>query len=540
MLEIYTWSVLITGIFFTSFGAFAYVKNSRDVSTKYFALLSAAFAVWSYAWFLLLASKDAVTALSFSKILAFGATFIPIFYLSWVLSVLEIKEKRKHLIFFGYVITFIFALLSLTDFYIPGVRPILFFPFWPVAGSGFTAFIVFGYIGLVLYALIELIRGFLHHTGDKKYQIGYLILGSFLGFGGGAVNFPLMYGYDAVQPFGLFAVMASPFVFSYAAIKYKLLDIKVVATQFLAGALNVIFIISLILSKTATQYFFNTLLLGFVLVFTILLLRGIKREIEQREKIEELAKNLEKTNRDLEGANVRLQELDQLKSEFVSLATHQIRGPLTAIKGYASLLIEGDYGKISAPVKEAVNTIMHSAQSLVVVVGDFLDVSRIEQGRMKYDLKVFDLKGLVHEVVSELKPNLDRAGLGLTVTIDESLEYSIDADRVKIKQVIANIFDNSIKYTPKGSIAIALTKASGKILFSIKDTGIGIPKDTIPKLFAKFSRAKDANETNIIGTGLGLYLAKELIKGHNGRVWAESEGQGKGSQFYIELNEAEG
>ena len=145
----------------------------------------------------------------------------------------------------------------------------------------------------------------------------------------------------------------------------------------------------------------------------------------------------------------------------------------------------------------------------------------------------------MQEVINELTPNLDRNKLDLSVSIDQNTEFLVDADRVKIKQVIANIFDNSIKYTPKGSIAITLTKADNKILFAIKDTGVGIHKDTIPKLFAKFSRAKDANETNIVGTGLGLYLAKELIKGHNGRVWAESEGQGKGAQFYIELNEAE-
>jgi signal transduction histidine kinase len=241
------------------------------------------------------------------------------------------------------------------------------------------------------------------------------------------------------------------------------------------------------------------------------------------------------TNNKLSVANERLKELDQMKSEFVSLATHQIRGPLTAIKGYISLVREGDYGPVSPEVLSAIDVVFQSTNNLVTIVADFLDVSRIEQGRMQYDFKTFDLEKLINQVVAELKPNIEKRGLSLNYAFEGGQDYSVHADQGKIKQIIGNIIDNAIKYTPEGYIDILVKKQSDKILIKISDTGVGIPKLVIPKLFRKFSRAENANDVNILGTGLGLYVVKQMIEAHHGRVWVESEGEGKGSQFYIEL-----
>lgn len=526
MEEIYIWSVLITGFFFTSFGLFAFIKSPKELSARLFALLSLAFAVWSYSWFFLLISKNQSEAIFWAKMLTFGATFIPIFYLHWSLSVLSINNKRKFIIILGYVVTVLFAIASYSDKYIADVAPILFFKYWPVAGPVFSLFIFFGYFGLVLYSAIELFLGYSKSTDQKKYQIGYLLLGSLLGFGGGATNFPLMYGIDFMQPIGLFAVMASPFIFSYAAVKYKLMNISVVATQFLLGALNIVFVINFIISETSGRRFLNGLLFLIVLSFTILVIRGMHREIIQREKIEKLAIDLEK-------ANGRLKELDNLKSEFVSLASHQIRGPLAAIKGYTSEIMEGDFGKVPDYLSSPIKTIFHSCESLVNVVEDFLNISRIEQGRMKYELSEFALGDIVDQVLEELKPTFAQKGLDMEKMVDSSV--MVRADKGKIKQIINNIIDNAIKYTPKGSIAISLQKTGGNALVTVKDTGIGINPRTIPKLFQKFSRAEDAAKANIMGTGLGLYIASQMIKAQDGHIWVESEGDGKGSTFFIEL-----
>ena len=245
-----------------------------------------------------------------------------------------------------------------------------------------------------------------------------------------------------------------------------------------------------------------------------LLIRSVRKEVEQREKLEILTKDLEK-------ANEKLKELDHLKTEFLSLASHQFRSPLTAMKGYASLILEGSYGNVNPAVKDAVDKIFISSNNLEGVVQDFLDVSRIEQGSMKYDMEKINLKDLIQEVIDGLRPNISKAGLEISLNAPEE-NYFVSADKGKLNQVFT--IDNAQKYTKKGSITIFLSKVDGKILAEIKDTGLGIVEGEISKLFDKFVRSSGANKVNIKGTGLGLYIVKKIIEAHEGRIWVESEG----------------
>jgi signal transduction histidine kinase len=259
----------------------------------------------------------------------------------------------------------------------------------------------------------------------------------------------------------------------------------------------------------------------------LIIIRSVKKEIAQKERIEKLATSLEISNEKLKG-------LDLMKSEFVSLATHQIRSPLAAIKGYVSLMIEGDYGQVPQTFNEPLTTIFKSTDSLSRMVTDFLDVSRLDLGQMKYEYTNFDFRELVDEVVKELKPNIDAKGLELRVKVTNE-PCQIKADRTKLKQVLNNLVDNSSKYTKQGWLEISIEKKGDKGLFAVKDSGVGISKETLAILFQRFSRAKKANDSNILGTGLGLYIAKKMVEANDGKVWAESEGEGKGAQFYVEL-----
>jgi len=304
-------------------------------------------------------------------------------------------------------------------------------------------------------------------------------------------------------------------------LKHKLFDIKVVATAVLAFVLSIVTFLEVVFSEDFTQIMFRSSVFILVLVFSIFLLKSVRKEVALREKVEELAKSLEK-------ANIRLKELDKLKSEFVSFATHQIRAPLTAIKGYTSLIQEGSYGDVSEEVKGAVDKISQASHSLVLVVEDYLNISRIEMGRMKYNFAITDFGKLIREIASELEPNVKNAGLELAVDIDDGEEYKAKIDEGKMRQVIVNLIDNAIKYTKKGYIKVSLTKneEKKKFLVTVSDTGVGITKETMPKLFSKFIRAKNANEVNIHGTGLGLYIAREMAQAHKGgKLWAESEGK---------------
>jgi signal transduction histidine kinase len=251
---------------------------------------------------------------------------------------------------------------------------------------------------------------------------------------------------------------------------------------------------------------------------------------EKELTIEELQKKLvvaEKLIEDLKKSNKQ-------KDEHISLATHQIRGPLAAIKGYVSLLTEGDYGLPPEGFTEPLHIIYESAVSLSKTVNDFLADSQMEQGAMKYYRKDFDFSRLVKEVFNELRKTIDHK-LDLKLNIPET-ELKVHGDKTKLKQVLLNLLDNASKYTNEGWIEISLKQLENKVLFSIKDSGVGIKEETLPLLFQKFSRSSDASKSNIHGTGLGLYVAKRMIENHNGRIWAESEGEGKGSQFHVKLD----
>ncbi len=284
--------------------------------------------------------------------------------------------------------------------------------------------------------------------------------------------------------------------------------------------------------------FISVLILIILVLFYLIIRlwsRRLKVETSQREQIEKLLKELGKSNDKLWVANEKLKDLDKQKTEFVSIASHQLRSPLTAIKGYSSMVLEGSFGEISDKVREAVDRVFQSSQRLVLVIEDFLNISRIELGTMKYEWSDFDLREVVETVVRETRHTVEKNGLKLFFEYDTNLKYVVHGDLGKISQVVSNMLDNAMKYTKQGSIKVMLEKKVGKVRFAVKDTGIGIGEETMPKLFEKFSRASDAGKTNIAGTGLGLYVAKEIVTAHKGKIWAESEGVGKGSTFIVEI-----
>lgn len=341
-------------------------------------------------------------------------------------------------------------------------------------------------------------------------------------------------GIYEISLFSLFVIPIYQFTVIFLTSQFNTFNLKNWNQQVLAFVLVIMVGSQLFFTSGKIDLTLNliTLIGSFFLVY--FLDRSIKIEIADKARIEELAKSLE-------AKNEKLRELDMQKSEFISLASHQLRGPLTAIKGYASMLMDGDFGELGKDIKEAIDTIFKSTQALVVIVGDYLDISRIEQGKMKYDFTEFDLNNLVERVVKEMTPAVTSNGLKFTYTSNKSSDFVIRADEGKIKQVISNLIDNSSKYTKTGSIEVSLERdGSDNIMFRVKDTGIGIPPEVLSRLFERFSRAPDASKTNIMGTGLGLYVARKIIEAHRGKIWAESKGEGKGAKFTFEIEALHG
>lgn len=535
-IDVYILLVLLTGVFFVGFGVFAYLRNPGEISTKIFALLSLSFAIWCFAWYLLLAvDTGPENALTLARLLVAGSTLIPIFFLHWVLLILGLQKKRILVLYFGYIVTALFLCFSFSDLYVSGLREYGFFQYWPVAGPMHLASLVVCYFFLIGYALLELVRGFVKRRGEDKHQVAFILVGSFLGFGGGMTNFPLMYGVD-MFPFGIIGVLATPFFYSYAAMRYGLMNLKVVVAQFFSGAIILVFFISFLLSSSRSEQVYNLIFLILISVFSVIFASSVSKEVKAKTELEKLAK-------DLRIANERLNKISMLKTEFVSLATHQLRSPLTAIKGYVSMILEGSYGKIDDAMREPLERVFNSTTSLAHVVQDFLDVSRIEQGSMKYDMKAFSFRDLAEEVVKEQGPNIEKSKLEFEFDVQEDSiaqnGYITYGDRSKLKQVVMNLIDNSIKYTKAGFVKVHLGYGHDNIVLQVIDSGIGIDKKTLPVLFQKFERADGADDVNVQGTGLGLYIARQIIEMHKGNISATSDGIGKGSTFTVELKRKE-
>jgi signal transduction histidine kinase len=256
--------------------------------------------------------------------------------------------------------------------------------------------------------------------------------------------------------------------------------------------------------------------------------------LKLQDKINVATKKLKEANLQLQDANAHLKQLDTAKSEFLSIASHQLRTPISALKGYLSMLLEGDFGKVPDKQRQIIADLFESASRLARLINIFLNVSRIESGRFKLDRTVVDVNALVENVLKELQGQFISKKLKVTFTPAKNMrKLFVDSD--KVREVILNLIDNAIKYTPSGSIAIATTEEKNDFHFICKDTGIGIRPDDARSLFRKFVRGTGIAQVNTQGSGLGLYIAQRVVSEHGGHIWVESEGLEKGSSFQFIL-----
>jgi two-component system phosphate regulon sensor histidine kinase PhoR len=223
-----------------------------------------------------------------------------------------------------------------------------------------------------------------------------------------------------------------------------------------------------------------------------------------------------------------LKEMDQMKTDLMSMVTHEIRTPLATVRGFAQILLKGGIGGDKS--KEFLEIINRQSNRLVNLVNDFLDITRIESGRQVITKGPVDVDKLIQNAVADLKPLADEKNITLQYASPGALP-EVFGDRNLIEQVLINLVSNAIKYSPKGAWAkVAAIQQNGSVAIAVQDNGLGIPKESIPRLFEKFYRVRCDDRKDIIGTGLGLSLVKQIIDVHQGTIRVESE-HGKGSTF---------
>ncbi|HSH18005.1 MAG TPA: HAMP domain-containing sensor histidine kinase [Candidatus Saccharimonadales bacterium] len=243
-----------------------------------------------------------------------------------------------------------------------------------------------------------------------------------------------------------------------------------------------------------------------------------------------LQRRIDEATRQLRRTNAKLQALDETKDDFISMASHQLRTPLTTIKGYISMVLDGDAGPLTPTQQKMLDQAFVSSQRMVFLIADLLNISRLKTGKFVIEPSKVDLAKVVDDEIRQLKETA--AGRNLELVYDKPADFpDLMLDETKIRQVIMNFIDNAIYYTPSGGkITVKLIDSPGTVEFRVIDSGIGVPKSEQPHLFTKFYRAGNARRARPDGTGLGLFMAKKVIVAQGGLTIFESK-EGKGSTF---------
>lgn len=507
-------------------GCYVFLKNTSSISAFLIFIVAILFSLWSL--------LDVITWVNIdSRIIMFSWGLMnlvePMIYLTLLYFVIHyLKEKTDYRFKFTVVILFLPVLFLLST-----THNLKYFDL-SVCESIQGELIKYNYSleillsTLIVYFFVKNLifpRGGMARKHIVIFSLGIVPL--LVSFSWANIAGNITTNWEVTQ-YGLFGVPVFMGILGYLIVRYRAFNIKIFGAQALVTALVAII---------ASEYFFVDSLVNFILVgitlilalgFGYILTKSVKRDIQQKEELEALSQQLVE-------ANIQLKKLDKAKSEFISIASHQLRTPLTAIKGYLSLVVEGSYGQVDDSVKNALQKAYGANERLILLVEDLLNASRIESGRMKYDLADVHLEDLVSQSCDSLALKAEDEGLFLKVNAQKNPLPVFHVDGNKVREVISNFIDNAIKYTEKGGVVVGFESDSESVRVVVSDTGIGVPEDEIPYLFKKFSRGKNTSRLNATGTGLGLFVAKNIIEAHGGKVWVESDGTGKGSRFYIQL-----
>lgn len=525
-LTYYSISALIN--FSVSFllGIFVIYKNFHSRLNRALFFWCLTVASWSFFYFLWQIESQEPKALLWTRLLMLGAIWVPIAYFRVVAIFLNIEKEQKKFIYFIYILSSIFTVLLLTPLMVKEVDPIAGFQFWPQPGIAYAPFLVM-FLGVSAYAIYLSVKALRREKSPvKRAQIIYMLLGIAISIIGGSTNYFLWYGIP-IKPYG--NIFASTYVIFtvYAIFKHHLLNIKVIVTELLTGLIILVILFEVFISKNTFEFVLRSIFLILVTVFGYLLVRSVNKEIKQREQIQRIAKKLK-------SANTELKKLDEAKSNFVSIASHQLRTPITGIKGYLSMFLEGDFGDLDEKQQKILKDNLDAVERMVKLIDIFLDISRIEAGRVQLTKEPIQMEDVIDSVMKELSQLTKDKGLKLKKDIKGKLP-KVMIDREKIRQVIMNLIDNSLKYTIKGEITVKAWAKNKKLFVEVSDTGIGIAKDEVPRLFVKFVRAGAGAKINQDGSGLGLFIIKGMVEAHGGEVFVSSQGKGKGSTFGFSL-----
>lgn len=383
----------------------------------------------------------------------------------------------------------------------------ILFSFWIVAFSVYKYFkvdptfkrqILLLAVGITLFLLSFTVSGYISEQTDN-------------------------FSYEAM---GLLGMVVFVGFLGYLIVRYKTLNIKVIAAQALVVSLIFLTGAGLFYVNGITDVILTVSRFVLICVAGYFLSKSVQREVEQKEKIEALAV-------ELETANVQLKDLDRQKDELLSIVSHQLATPVSAVKWNLEMMLDGDDGKLTKEVEENIKSLQGITGDLSDLVSMILDVSRIQLGRMKIEKQELDLSVFFKEILGIITPKAQQKKVKFDVSIPEEFPKAM-LDKRYTHMTIENLLSNAIKYTPEGgTVSFKIDIKDNVMHCQVKDTGVGIPKKDQDKIFGKMFRASNVQNT-VDGNGFGLYVAKGSVESQGGKIWFESE-ENKGTAFFVEL-----
>jgi len=324
-----------------------------------------------------------------------------------------------------------------------------------------------------------------------------------------------------LELYGLFGMVIFMIYITILIVKFKTFNIKLIATQALVLGLAALIGSQFFFIKVPLNMLLNGITFIASIIFGYFLIKSVKKEVEQKEELAKL--------------NIDLQELLKQRESLVHLVTHKVKGSFTRSKYIFAGILDGTFGEINAEVKTRAQQGLDSDNMGIETVDLVLNAANLEKGTVKYDMKNVDFGELVKSTISEKKLSIESKGLKLETEIKDGI-YNVLGDSLWLKEVSNNLVENALKYTREGKITVGLEKKDKKILFYVKDTGVGITPEDKVSLFTEGGRGKESVKINVDSTGYGLYSVRLIVEAHKGKVWMEPNKEANGSVFFVELD----
>ena len=492
-------------------GFFVIIKNKKDLSARVMFFLSMMFALWVINNLVAWVSPNSISVYFSWSIFTIINSLL---FLSCLYLVFVYKNEKDMPVWFKIVLGFLFLPILLLTPTTYNMGDFNYTYCYPVDNAFLNYFFYFEIIIAIIIGIVAIWR-YIISSKELKHEIVLIFVGTTLFllsiFGTGYIA-DTFQRYD-IEVYGIFTMPLFLGFLAYLIVKYKAFNIKLIAAQALVWATVILIGSEFLFVDNLT----NQILVGVTLVISsvlgLILVRSVKKEVALREQLE--VANAGQTN-------------------LIHIMNHQIKGYLGIDKNIFAELLTDDYGKVPEEAKDIISKGLENSDKGQKYVTDILRGASAENGTLTYDMKVVDFKNLVSEAVIKGKEVAEKKGLKFEFNVSNG-DYNIFADATHLGEAVRNLVDNSIYYTPSGSVSVNLSVRGKVILLKIKDTGVGIKESDKDRMFRAGGVGKDSIKVNVNSSGYGLVFAKNVIEKHNGRIWYESVGEGKGTTFFAEL-----